>query len=198
MYTTIDIENIKSQNGKYASWAIWDFENESNTSIIEKNLSQLHSNFILIGLNISKEVGIWENFRGGKHDRKIKYAFNSIPEIKGAYMTDLIKKIEVDSNNIYTDILNKKINLEQNLNHFINELALLKITSKTKFILFGNTARELYDTYYEKYFQENKVYYFKHYSGRGTDKEWVEYVWDRLNINDLNFELEVKKYKNHI
>jgi hypothetical protein len=37
--------------------------------------------------------------------------------------------------------------------------------------------------------------YFKHYSGRGTDKEWVEYVWNRLNIKYLNFEDELKKYK---
>ena len=46
-------------------------------------------------------------------------------------------------------------------------------------------------------FHENKVYYLKHYSGRGEDKHWVEEVWKRLNIVELNYETELNKYKNH-
>jgi hypothetical protein len=197
MYSKSEIEKIKDEFGKFSSWAIWDFQNEKNTSIIESNLELLHNNYVFIGLNISKEVGIWENFRGGKHDRKIKYAFNSIKQIKGAYMTDLIKKVEVNSTNLLDEIKKGNVNITNQIDTLKIELKSVKVTSKSKFIIFGNVARELYDEYFEKNFPENKVYYFKHYSGRGDDKKWVENVWKRLNIKDLEFETELKKYKNH-
>ena len=61
-------------------------------------------------------------------------------------------------------------------------------------LLFSEIQRENYMTnIYERFFPENKVYYLKHYSSRGTDKDWVENVWERLNIG-LNFEQEMKKY----
>jgi hypothetical protein len=198
MFDDKEIESIKEEFGCFSSWAIWNFQDEKDTSIIEQNIKLLHSNFVLIGLNISKPIGIWENFRVGKHDRKIMYAFNSIPEIKGAYMTDLIKLVEVDSNKINAEIQEGKIDINEQVKNFEKELKKLKITSKSKFIIFGDLAGELYDNYYEKYFPDNKVYYFKHYSGRGTDKEWVEYVWNRLNVKYLNFEDELKKYKRNI
>lgn len=197
MFNKVEIEKIKDEFGKFSSWAIWDFQNEKDATTIENNLELLHSNYVFIGLNISKEVGIWENFRGGKHDRKIKYAFNTIRHIKGAYMTDLIKKVEVDSTNLLKEIKDGKIDILKQVNILRNELNLIKVTSKSKFIIFGNVAREIYDEYFEKYFPDNKVYYLKHYSGRGDDKKWVENVWERLNITDLEFETELKKYKNH-
>ena len=78
-----------------------------------------------------------------------------------------------------------------------NELESVKVTSKSKFIIFGSTAREIYDEYYEKYFPDNKVFYLKHYSGYGDDRTWVEKVWERLNIDDKNFNEEKDKYKKH-
>ena len=112
-------------------------------------------------------------------------------------MTDLIKKVEVDSTNLLKEIKDGKIDILKQVNILRNELNLIKVTSKSKFIVFGNVAREIYDEYFEKYFPDNKVYYLKHYSGRGDDKKWVENVWARLNITDLEFETELKKYKNH-
>ena len=197
MFNKLEIEKIKNEFGKFSSWAIWDFQNEKNTTIIENNVELLHNNYVFIGLNISKEVGIWENFRGGKHDRKIKYAFNSIIHIKGAYMTDLIKEVEVESTNLLKKINVGTVDILKQVNILRSELNLINVTSKSKFIIFGNVAREIYDEYFEKYFPENKVYYLKHYSGRGDDKKWVENVWERLNITDLKFETELKKYKNH-
>ena len=197
MYSKPEIEKISDEFGKFSSWAIWDFQNEKNTSIIENNLELLHNNYVFIGLNISKEVGIWGNFRGGKHDRKIKYAFNSTKDIKGAYMTDLIKSVEVYSIDLLNEIKQGNIDIKTQIDTFIRELNLVKVTPKSKFIIFGNIARELYDEYFEKHFPENKVYYLKHYSGRGEDKHWVEEVWKRLNIVELNYATELNKYKNH-
>ena len=51
-------EEIKKKYGEFATWAIWNIENEADTVIIEQNISALHTNWILIGLNISKPVKI--------------------------------------------------------------------------------------------------------------------------------------------
>jgi len=179
---------IRERFGEFATWAIWNSENESDTKIIEQNIDELHTKWVLIGLNISKPVKVWGNFRGGKHDRKLKIAFRNT-NISGAYMTDLIKKIEKSSSEIEKEIKQGNLNISEQVNNLVEELNLVGVTNKTKFIIFGDTARNLYDEYYERYFPENKVYYLKHYSSRGTDKNWVEYVWNRLNI-DLKFENE--------
>lgn len=198
MYSRTEIAAIKERYGTLSSWAIWDFQNENDISFIEKHRNLLHNNFVIIGLNISKEVEDWKNFHGGKHDRKLKYAFNSSEKIRGSYMTDLIKKVEVKSTTILAEIENETIKIEEHINTFKSELELLNITQKSKFIIFGNAARQLYDEYFEKHFPENKVYYFKHYSRGSNDKEWVEKVWKRLNINILEFETEKNKYNNQI
>ena len=112
-------------------------------------------------------------------------------------MTDLIKSVEVHSIDLLNKIKQGNINIKTQIDTFIRELNLVKVTPKSKFIIFGNIARELYDEYFEKHFPENKVYYLKHYSGRGEDKHWVEEVWKRLNIVELNYETELNKYKNH-
>ncbi len=194
MFSKVEFENIKTKYKNYSSWAIWSFDNEKDVSIIEKNIELLHSNYVFIGLNVSKIVSDWENFHIGKHDRKIKFAFNSIPEIRGSYMTDLIKEADSKSENILLKVEKGEINIEKCVQEFIEELSLLKISSKSKFIIFGNITQELYERYFEKYFPENKAFYLKHYSGRGTDKEWVENVWNKFNINYLNFEKEKSIY----
>lgn len=192
----LKIDNIKNKYGSFSSWAIWNYNDIEDINIIDLNKSLLHNNYVLIGLNISKATTIWGNFhKKGSHDRKLMYAFNSFTIIKGAYMTDLIKYAEVNSKNIVEKIKNKEIDIDKSVTEFVTELRELEISSKTKFIIFGDSAREIYNRYYEKHFSENKVYFFKHYSARGTDKEWVEEIWKRLNIK-LDFEQELKKYKN--
>jgi len=186
MITKNKFELIKKIYGQFSSWAIWNVNNEADTEIIEQNISLLHTKWILIGLNISKPVKVWGNFRGGKHDRKIKIAFRNT-NISGSYMTDLIKKSEKSSSEIEKEIKQGYLDISEQVKSFVDELNFVGVNDKTKFIIFGNIARNLYDEYYERYFPETKVYYLKHYSSRGTDKDWVEKVWARLNI-DLEFE----------
>src|SRR5690554_5340017 len=103
MITKSKFEEIKKIYGRFSTWAIWDENNESDTEIIENNIDKLHTNWIIIGLNISKPVGVSGNFRGGKHDRKIKTAFSNT-NILGSYMTDLIKKSEKSSTEIEKEV----------------------------------------------------------------------------------------------
>jgi hypothetical protein len=195
-YSDSEFKAIRDKYGKFSTWAIWDHQFEKDTAIIDENINLLHSKYVLIGLNVSQAVGVWGNFRGGSHDRKIKYAFNSLQHIRGAYMTDLIKIVQTSSTKIATTFNCEHI-IKEHVESFRNELESVKVTSKSKFIIFGSTARELYDEYYEKYFPDNKVFYLKHYSGYGDDRTWVEKVWERLNIDDKNFNEEKDKYKKH-
>lgn len=193
MIDRVKFDEIKTKFGAFVSWALWNNEDESDINIIEHNLPLLNVNWILIGLNISKPVRVWGNFRGGKHDRKLKIAFNN-SFVRGSYMTDLIKKVEKSSTEIEKELRCGELDISKHVKFFTEELELLCVNDKTKFIVFGNVARNIYDEYYERNFPENKVYYLNHYSSRNTtDKKWVEKVWERLNIK-LNFDDEKAKY----
>jgi len=181
MITKNKIEQIKKKYGRFSTWAIWNDNNESDTEIIEQNIPLLHTKWVLIGLNMSKPVKVWGNFRGGKHDRKIKIAFRNT-YFSGAYMTDLIKISKKSSIEIDKGIKQGSLDMSKQVKIFVEELNFVGVNDKTKFIIFGNMARNLYDEYYERYFPENKVFYLKHYASRGTDKDWVEKVWKRLNL----------------
>ena len=56
MITKSKFEEIKKIYGLFSTWAIWDENNQSDTEIIENNIEKLHTNWIIIGLNISKQV----------------------------------------------------------------------------------------------------------------------------------------------
>ena len=94
MYSTSEYTYLKEKYGGYASWAIWDYQNQRDTFVIDKNVAQLSSWYVFAALNISKELRDepWANFRFGKHDRKLKYACNDTA-LRGAYLTDLFKGI---------------------------------------------------------------------------------------------------------
>lgn len=195
MFSKQEFQIIKERFGEHASWAIWDLANESNTTVIENNWDMLHSRFVGIGLNISQKVSLWGNFRGGKNDRKLKYAFNHCGS-EGFYLTDLIKNVvEKNSFRLMEKVKSKEIEIEDHVTSFIEEMQVLKIQDTTKFLVFGNAARELFESYYDKHFPENKVYFLKHYSSRGTDEDWVHNVWDRLNIEG-NFNSVLDHYQN--
>ncbi|MFZ1291234.1 MAG: hypothetical protein WAR79_14150 [Melioribacteraceae bacterium] len=199
MFTQEEFNSLTSKYGKYGSWAIWDEKNERDTNIILDNYSLLNSKYVGVGLNISKShEDNWGNFRGGKHDRKLKYAFN-VSSLRGFYLTDLFKGLkEPKSNLIYKSVLSNKINLDYHINFFIDEMNDIKVNNETTFIIFGvvksNLAR-IFCTYFKNLYKKNNIINCYHYSYyQISDKEWVTDVWNKLDQN-LNYEIELKKYK---
>jgi hypothetical protein len=197
--TEKDFIEIKDKHSRYGSWAIWSYEkkNEKSVNEIYENINSLHSNYVIIGLNISSLVKDWSNFRGGRHDRKLKYAFNN-SKIKGSYMTDLFKDIvNPVSTNFYKYILDELELISENVKLFCEEMKNVKISNETKFIIMGtktsNTGK-LFQKYFSCFFPDNVIIYHRHYSSRGTDKAWVESVWKDLGIR-ADYEDEVRKYK---
>lgn len=201
-FTLTEFEELTKRHGSYGSWAIWEYSRsrvqEKKTSIIEENLADLHSRYILIGLNISSEIETWGNFRGGKHDRKLKYAFNDSP-IRGAYMTDLFKNIvKVKSTDLAKYLKDRPEIIEKNVLMFIDEMQDLKISPETQFIILGSEnnshVANFYRSEFQKHFINNPVIYHRHYSSIGTDRAWVESMWDAINFTS-DFDEVLDKYK---
>ena len=106
---TINIyNNIKEKYGYISSFAIWHNQiNQKNRSgmedilffenINDDLLKKLNTNFVIVGLNISKKIPrCFGNFHSNykySNDYKIRYALeNTI--FWGSYMTDIIKDFE--------------------------------------------------------------------------------------------------------
>lgn len=195
-----EFEELTEKHGAWASWAIWEYEKlrirEKSTDIILSNIEALNVRNVIIGLNISNQVDVWGNFRGGKHDRKLKYAFNDTA-IRGAYMTDLFRIEMKESTSLAKKLKIQPELISENVLRFVDEMGDLKITAETRFILMG-TEESILGKYYrkefQKYFKDNPVTYHRHYSSRGTDKAWVESILRCLNIN-VDFEELLHKYK---
>jgi len=177
--------------GKYGSWAIWDNNNIESTEIIAKNFHILHSNYVFIALNKSyPSVNYWQNFRGkrrGSHDRKLVSALNSKP-FKGSYMTDLFKNTNAKNvNELKLQIRAGKININNNVKKFSNEMKEIKVTNKTKFVVFGKYTKKMFTTYFQdkivkSKINSNNIIFYEHYSSTHiTDKKWVSGLHKILN-----------------
>jgi hypothetical protein len=197
MYSSAEYRNLTLKYGSLASWAIWDYKKPCDTEIIHKNQNQLHSKFVLLGLNTSSQLSgnIWQNFHGNTHDRKIKYACNDT-KLRGSYITDIFKDIpEANSSNLKVKLTEKII--DKNVKYFIQEMKDIKLDDKTQFVIFG-TQNSFLIKCFDKYFKpnfKNKVIYYYHYAYyKITDRDWVKGFWKQLYINgDVDF--TINKYK---
>lgn len=188
MYTQQHFKYLTEKYGSFASWAIWDAKNEKDTSIIFQSIDKLHSNFVLLGLNISSPLSnkSWVNFHGGRHDRKLKYACHNTV-LQGSYITDLFKDIdEPDSSKIKSKLSNSLIH--DNVDYFNQEMKDISVNEDTVFIVLGVPSSFLakcFDTYFKYSFPTNKVIFYPHYSYyKLTDEEWVTGLWDKLGISN--------------
>ncbi len=109
-------ERIAMRHGSYASWAVWTTptagpkSNVGDLSVFNvtdnpTTLRLLKNDIVMVGLNISRSFA--ERFRNfhdpspKANDFKIRHAFTQTPYY-GAYMTDIIKDVEMVSS---TDLL---------------------------------------------------------------------------------------------
>ena len=152
-------ETIRQKHGDYASWAVWAVASEKPKSNIgdmsvfdvEANpslLSTLKPNVVMAGLNSSRSLAFDQPFRNF-HDRnpraqdfKIRYAFTGTPYY-GAYMTDIIKNVEMGDSKDLLDHLKASPHLiEENVQAFRRELHDLN-GGKPTILAFGVTAHRL-------------------------------------------------------
>lgn len=188
MYSTEKFNFLKDKYSRHASWAIWDEVDMTNTLVIEDNVNQLQSNYVLVALNFSTDADAiiepWFNFHGGsKHDRKLRRACNNT-ELRGSYMTDLFKNVvEVKSTKL-KNILTPEV-IELNVNSFMQEMKDVELDDSSTFVVWGtenSDTAKFFSDYFRPNFDNKAVFYY-HYSYYGmTDEAWVKGLWSKLNI----------------
>ncbi len=112
-------ERSKNKNySKFSSWAVWDDDEKkiSDTSVINENT--VNPKFVFAALNPSADPGgTFQNFHsplGNKHDKMIRNVIGKDELFAGAYLTDIVKRIEPNS---------KKVNVTDNdIDVFLEEI----------------------------------------------------------------------------
>jgi hypothetical protein len=193
--------SICRKYGDYSSWAIWNHEDEADPTIIESHIEELNAKHVFIAYNASRTEGYighgpWANFRGWKHDRKLKFACNDTA-LRGSYLTDLFKGIkEVNSKNVLNYLTPEVVN--DNVSFFLEEISDIGTTKKTVYVILGVRNSEVgkqFRKYFLGHMGDVKVRYYTHYSNFSlTDKKWVTGLWKELGVK-ANYDTIRKKYK---
>lgn len=191
-------ELLAKKYGQYASWAIWDEKDESDPKIIQSHIKDLNSKYVFIALNASgdfRREGPWANFRGGKHDRKLKFACNDTA-LRGSYLTDLFKGVkEADSKEVQKHLTDEF--MKQSVSQFCEEMLDIGATKNTVYIVLGTPTSVLGKSFKAHFLvplASKNVVYYNHYSNyRLTDKEWVEGLWKKLGVRASYHKIR-KKY----
>lgn len=187
MYSLNEYNILASKYGTYSSWAIWNPQNPTDTTIIDKYVDQLHSKFVVLGLNISRPLvnkPTWSNFHGKTHDRKLNYACNDTI-LRGSYITDIFKGIVNPNSTNFLKYLTKE-QIEGNVNVFNQEMADIRINSDTKFIVLGtpnSILAKCFNSYFKQNYKNPIVHYYHYSYFTLTDKEWVTGLWGKLYID---------------
>jgi len=201
-------EKIQNKYGDVGSWAVWEEAGEKaksnmghlNIFSLEKNpnlLNQLNNNIIMVGLNFSRPLIPTEPFKNfhdlnpSANDFKIRYAFKNT-KFYGAYMTDIIKNLEMkDSNDVKSLLKSKKALIVRNIEAFIEELKdleakkpiILAFGSETYNILLNNLGSEQY----------SKVIKLTHYSHQISKENYKATVLEQI-ANAGEFEINIKDF----
>jgi hypothetical protein len=194
-------KRLLERYGDYSSWAIWNHEDEADPTIIESHIDELNANHVFIAYNCSRTEGYighgpWANFRGWKHDRKLKYACNDTA-LRGSYLTDLFKGIkEANSKNVRNYLTPKVVN--ENVSSFLEEISDIGTTKETVYVILGVPNSEVgkqFRAHFLDHMGDVKVRYYHHYSYYAlTDEKWVAGLWKELRIK-ANYETIRQKYK---
>ena len=181
-------EKVKEKYGDVASWAIWENgvekpkSNMGNMDIfdIQKNpslLQTLKNNVVMIGLNFSRSflpTKPFKNFHDSNphaNDFKIRYAFENT-QFYGAYMTDVIKNIEMKSVQELRNYLRKNPKIiDDNISSFREEMSCLE-TEKPILLVFGNCAYDLlnHNLGEHEYSKLIKLTHYSHYISKENYK----------------------------
>jgi|ERR1019366_10516989 hypothetical protein len=192
---------LRRKYGDYSSWAIWNHEDEADPTIIDSHIEELNAKHVFIAYNASRKegylrVGHWANFRGWKHDRKLKYACNDTA-LRGSYLTDLFKGIKEANSNKVRDYLTPEL-VNKNVSCFIEEISDIGTTKKTVYVILGVRNSEIANQFREHFLDQmgdTNVIYYTHYSNfRLTDEEWVTGLWKELGIT-ADYETIRQKYE---
>lgn len=170
---------LKEKYGQHASFAIWSNPESKNKAMVGDlsvfegealtgTLPQLHTRYILIGLNVSRSLirGDFANFHDDSRysqDYKLRYAING-SALWGAYITDIFKDVEeVDSARIMKFMNKNSYVVDYHIENLRNEIADISPHESTKIVAIGAASY----TVLKKYFSaSHEVLRIRHYAHR--------------------------------
>ncbi len=211
MISKILYENIKSEYGDVASWAVWEDVGETpksnmghiNIFSLEKNpslLEVLQNNVVMVGLNFSRPLLPTEPFKNfhdlnpSANDFKIRYAFKDT-EFYGAYMTDIIKNLEMkDSSDVKSYLRQHPILVDKNIKLFHEELRFIEAMDPI-ILAFGSFTYHLLKKHLKSdtYSKLIKVTHYSHFIQK--DKYKME-VMEQINQVLPNASSTIEMLKN--
>lgn len=186
---------IKHKYGDVASWAVWEeagVKPKSNMGHInifnlQKNpklLEVLKNNVVMIGLNFSRPVLPTEPFKNfhdlnpRANDFKIRYAFRDTA-FYGAYMTDVIKNLEMkDSHDVKILLRKNKAFIQENITFFRQELSDLQ-ANKPILLAFGIDTYNLLKNHLSQD-EYTKLIRLTHYSHQISKENYKAEVLDQI------------------
>lgn len=186
-------ESIKSLYGGVASWACWAPQSDmkraksgiGDLSIFDpKNtnnaISALHTNFVLVGLNISRDDVSdkpWRNFHSNDKnatDYKIRLMLAST-KLWGSYMTDIFKDFpEPKSQKVIEYCAKHPVELQAQVSSFHEEIEFV-CENKPILIAFGNVVFQILTENFGDEFKIEKVHHYA-YTGVSIDKMRESYI----------------------
>jgi hypothetical protein len=188
-------KTIMKNYGDVGSWAVWEeagLKPKSNMGHLnifdlDKNpnlLSVLKNNVVMVGLNFSRPLVPTEPFKNfhdlspRANDFKIRYAFKDT-EFYGAYMTDVIKNLEmVDSKDVKKHLKSNPHLIEQNIAFFREELKDLE-ASKPLILAFGVDTYNLLSSHLQGD-EYSKLIKLTHYSHQISKEKYKEEILNQL------------------
>jgi hypothetical protein len=188
-------EVVRNRFGHYASWAVWaecginSKDNIADLGVLDPEanpalLDTLHTNAILIGLNISRPIdrllGNFHDPRPVATDFKICHALRGTP-YWGAYMTDIIKDFEEKVSGKMVAYLKRDPEFEMlNVRRFKDEMNVLGC-SHPILVAFGKDAeRVIRRNFGDSY----DVVGIPHYANYVSKENYRRQVWDILQLAD--------------
>jgi hypothetical protein len=182
---------IEKKYGDVASWAIWEpagIEPKSNISVVDildpnKNeglFSTIKTNIAMVGLSFSRSVKFnkpFQNFHDSHpyaNDFKIRFAFEDSP-FYGAYMTDVIKNLEMLSSKDVVAYLNNNKGIIANNIEFLKEELKTIGAEKPIILAFGRDCYKLLKENLDEsiYSHLIKLTHYSHYISKEDYKEKV-------------------------
>jgi hypothetical protein len=191
------IDRVKDTYGYCSSFAIWcnedkkPKENIGDLSCFSNiyELSKINKKYILVGLNISKQVDRpFGNFHGNinssnryGNDFKLRYALRDTI-LYGSYITDIIKDFEQKISGKVMKYLKSNQEFElDNINTFRNEIKCLEI-EKPILIAMGNDVYNILSRHFKNEYTIIKI---PHYAMRSSKEKYRKTVLDILQQHNL-------------
>lgn len=193
-------KSIESNFGSVASWALWKSSGKTPKSnigdmeILDPNknsdlLNSLNPNVVMVGLNFSRTIKLekpFQNFHDKSpyaNDFKIRFAFENTPYY-GAYMTDIIKNLEIaSSKDVLVYLKSNPKTISENIEVFKMELAAIG-SYKPLILAFGSDAFNILHENLDISLY-SRLIKITHYSHRISKEVYKEEIRSQIN-NSIN------------